>query len=95
MFCLLYSPKQVYINTKSHVIDILASEDMENMSLRIFQYLALYYIINIDICHFWEHILISAWQQPCRNLFADLWQLYKVCWYWWYMNLHAAAHKYF
>ena len=49
MFCLLYSPKaqaKNCINTKSHVIDIFTSEDMENMSLRIFQYLTLYYIIN-------------------------------------------------
>jgi hypothetical protein len=35
------------MNTKSHVINILTSEDMENMSLRIFQYLTLYYIINL------------------------------------------------
>jgi hypothetical protein len=28
------------------VIDILTSEDMENMSLRIFQYLTLYYIVK-------------------------------------------------
>jgi hypothetical protein len=28
------------------MIDILISEDMKNMSLRIFQYLTLYYIIN-------------------------------------------------
>jgi hypothetical protein len=46
MFCLLYSPKQKNcINTKSHVIDIFTSEDMENISLCIFQYLTLYYII--------------------------------------------------
>jgi hypothetical protein len=31
---------------KSHVIDIFTSEDMENISLSIFQYLTLYYIIN-------------------------------------------------
>ena len=53
MFCLLYSPKQKIVKFhaqkqigKSHMIDILTSEDMENMSLRIFQYLTLYYIIN-------------------------------------------------
>jgi hypothetical protein len=56
MFCLLYSPKQENVKFhaqkqigKSHVIDILTieySEDMENMSLCIFQYLTLYYIIN-------------------------------------------------
>ena len=34
---------------KSHVIDIFTSEDMENISLCIFQYLTLYYIINILI----------------------------------------------
>jgi hypothetical protein len=39
MFCLLYSPKQ---KVKSHVIDIFISEDMENISLSIFQYLTLY-----------------------------------------------------
>jgi hypothetical protein len=31
------------------MIDILTSEDMENMSLHVFQYLTLYYIININI----------------------------------------------
>jgi hypothetical protein len=56
MFCLLYSPKQknswnFTLKTqkqigKSHVIDIFTSEDMENISLCIFQYLTLYYIIN-------------------------------------------------
>ena len=50
-FCLLYSPKQKTVNFhaqkqigKSHVIDIFASEDMENISLCIFQYFTLYYI---------------------------------------------------
>jgi hypothetical protein len=53
MFCLLYSPKQKIVKFqaqkqigKSHVIDIFTSEDMENISLFIFQYLTLYYIIN-------------------------------------------------
>jgi hypothetical protein len=53
MFCLLYSPKQKIVKFhaqkqigKSHVIDIFTSEDMENISLCIFQYLILYYIIN-------------------------------------------------
>jgi hypothetical protein len=54
MFCLLYSPKQKSVKFhaqkqigKSHVIDIFTSgEDMENISLCIFQYLILYYIIN-------------------------------------------------
>jgi hypothetical protein len=52
MFCLLYSLKQKIVNFhtqkqigKSHVIDIFTSEDMENISLCIFQYLTLYYII--------------------------------------------------
>jgi hypothetical protein len=56
MFCLLYSLKQKIVKFhaqkqigKSHVIDILTSEDIENMSLYmcILQYLTLYYIINI------------------------------------------------
>jgi hypothetical protein len=53
MFCLLYSPKQKIVKFhaqkqigKSHVIDIFTSDNMENMSLCIFQYLILYYIIN-------------------------------------------------
>jgi hypothetical protein len=53
MFCLLYSPKQKIVKFhaqkqigKTHVIDIFTSEDMENISLSIFQYLTLYYIIN-------------------------------------------------
>ena len=33
---------------KSHVIHIFTSEDMENISRCIFQYLTLYYIINIE-----------------------------------------------
>ena len=53
MLCLLYSPKEKIVKFhaqkqigKSHVIDIFTtSEDMENISLRIFQYLTLYYII--------------------------------------------------
>ena len=45
MFCLLYSPKHC-INTKRHVIDIFTSEDMENISLCIFQYRTLYYILK-------------------------------------------------
>jgi hypothetical protein len=53
MFCLLYSPKQKIVKFhaqkqigKSHVIDIFTSEDIENISLHIFQYLTLYYIIK-------------------------------------------------
>ena len=56
MFCLLYSPKQKIVKFhaqkqigKSHVIDIFTSENMENISLCIFQYLTLYYIINYII----------------------------------------------
>jgi hypothetical protein len=52
MFCLLYSPKQKIVKfhaQKSHVIDIFTGEDMENISLCIFQYLTLYYIINASI----------------------------------------------
>ena len=58
-FCLLYSPKQKNVKFhaqkqigKSHVIDIFTSEDMENISLCIFQYLTLYYIINSNIVLF-------------------------------------------
>jgi hypothetical protein len=40
-----------YTRKQSHVIDILTSEDMENMSLCISQYLTLYYIINIFIIY--------------------------------------------
>jgi hypothetical protein len=53
MFCLLYSPKQNILKFhaqkqigKSHVIDIITSEDMENISLCFFQCLTLYYIIK-------------------------------------------------
>jgi hypothetical protein len=53
MFCLVYSPKQKIVKFharkqigKSHVIDIFTIEDMENISLCLFQYLTLYYIIN-------------------------------------------------
>jgi hypothetical protein len=38
-----------YTRKQSHVIDILASEDMENMSLCISRYLTLYYIIKLYI----------------------------------------------
>jgi hypothetical protein len=55
MFCLLYSPEQKIVKFhaqkqigKSRVFDILTSEDMENMSLCIFQYLTLYYIIILQ-----------------------------------------------
>jgi hypothetical protein len=56
MFCLLDSPKQKIVKShaqkqirKSHVIDIFTSEDMENISLCIFQYLTVYYIIILCI----------------------------------------------
>jgi hypothetical protein len=56
MFCLLYNPKQKIVKFhaqkqigKSHVIDMFTSEDMENISLCIFQYLTLYYIIIFHI----------------------------------------------
>jgi hypothetical protein len=59
MFCLLYSPKQKIVKFhtqkqigKSHVINIFTSEDMENISLCIFQYLTLYYIIKSIIFTF-------------------------------------------
>jgi hypothetical protein len=58
MFCLLYSPKQKIVKFhaqkqigKSHVIDIFTSEDMENISLCIFQYLTLYNNIIYDILY--------------------------------------------
>jgi hypothetical protein len=38
-----------YTRKQSHVIDILTSEDMENMSQCISQYLTLYYIIKYSI----------------------------------------------
>jgi hypothetical protein len=41
------------------VIDIFTSEDMENMSLCIFQYLALYYIINCCIQSFRVHVYVD------------------------------------
>jgi hypothetical protein len=57
MFCLLHSPKQKVVKFhtqkqigKSYVIDIFTSEDMENISLCIFQCLTLYYVINDFIC---------------------------------------------
>jgi hypothetical protein len=56
MFCLLYSPKQKIVKFhaqkqigKSHVIDIFTSEDMENISLCVFQYLTLYYLSKYHI----------------------------------------------
>jgi hypothetical protein len=45
---------------KSHVIDIFTSEDMENISLCIFQYLTLYYIINdVMNCMIFKQKIIS------------------------------------
>jgi hypothetical protein len=40
---IIHAQKQI---GKGHVIDIFTSEDMENISLCIFQYLTLYYIIK-------------------------------------------------
>ena len=51
---------------KSHVIDIFTSEDMENISLCIFQYLTLDYIINVYICR-WE-TLDSFMQHDVQEL---------------------------
>jgi hypothetical protein len=58
MFC-LYSPKQKIVKFhaqkqigKSYVMDIFTSKDMENISLCIFQYLTLYYIINNNTSYF-------------------------------------------
>jgi hypothetical protein len=66
MFCLLYSPKQKIVKFhaqkqigKCHVIDIFASADMENISLCIFQYLTLYYIINVYMYPFSAVSMIS------------------------------------
>ena len=54
MFCLLYSlqAKNCEISRSKancHMIDIFTSEDMENISLCISQYLTLYYIIKKNI----------------------------------------------
>jgi hypothetical protein len=64
MFCLLYGPKQKIVKFhaqkqigKSHVIDIFTSEDMENISLYIFQYLTLYYIIIRVIVKFNDNMI--------------------------------------
>jgi hypothetical protein len=60
MFCLLYCPQaKNCINTKSHVIDIFTSEDMENMSLCISQYLTLTIMINVEITQQTAHAHIS------------------------------------
>ena len=68
MFCLLYSPKQQIVKFhaqkqigKSHAIDIFTSEDMENISLCIFQYLTLYYIIkNTIVLYLIKHNYIQV-----------------------------------
>jgi Ca2+/Na+ antiporter len=51
MFCLLYSPKQKIVKLEKVMLSISSctSEDMENISMCIFQYLTLYYIINTHI----------------------------------------------
>jgi hypothetical protein len=71
MFCLLYSPKTpkqkiVKFHTqkqigKSHVIDIFTSEDMENISLCIFQYLTLYCIIKLHTVGIWMEFSVGRW----------------------------------
>jgi hypothetical protein len=70
MFCLLYSPKQKIVKFhaqkqigKSHVIDIFTSEGMENMSLCIFQYLTLYYIIKcyVELTFFADLNFWNCW----------------------------------
>jgi hypothetical protein len=63
------SPKQKIVKFhtqkqtgRSHVIDIFTSEDMENISLCIFQYLTLYHIINPHnkrLKYFYNERLIS------------------------------------
>ena len=75
MFCLLYSPKQKIVKFhaqkqigKRHVIDIFTSEDMENISLCIFQYLTLYDIIKQDIsvlsmCYILQIVMLVG-EQP-------------------------------
>ena len=66
-WCSLHSPKQKIVKFhaqkqigKSHVIDIFTSEDMENISLCIFQYLTLYYIIKMAITVYKETFLQSV-----------------------------------
>ena len=68
------------------MIDILTSEDMENMSLHVFQYLTLYYIININIVWLYtmhENVSLnidikyfgkktSIWWQLCANQIETL-----------------------
>jgi hypothetical protein len=73
-WCKLYSPKQKIVKFhaqkqigKSHVIDIFTSEDMENISLCIFQYLTLYYIIK---CTMTRQFMIY---RLIMNRFTDSW----------------------
>jgi uncharacterized protein with PQ loop repeat len=73
MFCLLiYSPKQKIVKFhaqkqigKSHVIDIFTSEDMENISLCIFQYLTLYLTL------FSKFSILIGWQAVRKNPYPD------------------------
>jgi hypothetical protein len=76
MFCLLYSPKEKIVKFhdqkqigKSHVIDIFTSEDMENISLCIFQYLTLYYIIKDQISglRFGRHSLLERFSRSLHT----------------------------
>jgi hypothetical protein len=75
---IIYSPKQKIAKIhaqkqigKSHVIDIFTSEDMENISLCIFQYLTLYYIINF--------IIIRTFYKLCLFQFIYRWR-WMLCW---------------
>jgi hypothetical protein len=70
MFCLLYSPKLKIVEisrskANCHVIDIFTGEDMENISLCIFQYLHvflyIYYIIKLSI------LVKNVRIQPCHS----------------------------
>jgi hypothetical protein len=72
---------------KSHEIDIFTSEDVENISLCIFQYLTLYYIINlvtfvIRYCYIFCYLCVT-WLPPSGVylfiLRLCLWRSVCVC----------------
>ena len=78
MFCLLYSTKQKIVKFhtqmqigKSHMIDIFTSEDMENISLCIFQYLD--YIINTS----YRIVVWCDWAFALHNFCLQL--LHATC----------------
>jgi hypothetical protein len=80
MFCLLYSPKQKIVKFhaqkqigKGHVIDIFTSEDMENISLCIFQYHTLYYIIMTFIIYMTK-LLQSDWLRALQKMMCKFTQ---------------------